>query len=57
MTVYEECSKCGDYVEDTDYISGIGLVCKWCSRKIREEKKNEETKIKNETKKSKSAEA
>jgi len=39
MTVYEQCEKCKKYVEETDYISGIGLVCKSCSKKIIGEKK------------------
>jgi len=35
MVVYEQCEKCEKYVEETDYFSGIGLVCKECSKKLR----------------------
>lgn len=41
MTLYEQCSKCNEWVIDIDYLSGIGLVCKSCSRKIRTQKQEE----------------
>ena len=47
MTVYEECVRCEKYIEytNTDYIAGIGLVCKTCSKIIRDERDKEQTTI------------
>ena len=42
MAIYEQCSKCYGHFEETDYISGIGLVCKKCSKIIRKSEINQE---------------
>jgi len=46
MTIYELCENCGEYVDETDYFAGEGLVCKKCSKKLRENASSEKSEVK-----------